>query len=103
MKLGLIVKRVFNFLPILGIRFYRRCISPLFPPSCRFHPSCSKYALDAFRVYALPKASWLTLWRILRCNPFNPGGYDPLPNDSEKAEGEAQPPETRQTAGDGHA
>lgn len=76
-KLGLF-QRFFNLIPLLIIKFYRACISPLFPPSCRFEPSCSAYGLKAFQNYPLPKAVLLTIWRILRCNPFSPGGYDPL-------------------------
>jgi putative membrane protein insertion efficiency factor len=61
------------------IRFYRRSISPLFPPSCRFTPSCSQYAYTAIERYGLLKGGWMAFKRILRCNPFNPGGYDPVP------------------------
>jgi len=73
-----IFQRALNMIPLLVIRFYRAFISPLFPPSCRFVPSCSAYGLKAFQTYPLPKAIGLTVWRIMRCNPFNPGGYDPL-------------------------
>jgi len=62
-----------------AIRFYRRFLSPLFPPSCRFTPSCSQYAYEAIDRYGLIKGGWLGLKRIVRCNPFNPGGYDPVP------------------------
>ncbi len=61
------------------IRFYRFWISPLFPPCCRFTPTCSQYGLEAIRVHGLFKGSLLTAWRIFRCNPFNPGGWDPVP------------------------
>lgn len=61
------------------IRFYRRRISPLFPPCCRFYPSCSQYALQAIEKYGACKGGWLALKRVLRCNPFHPGGYDPVP------------------------
>lgn len=60
------------------IRLYRRWVSPAFPPSCRFTPTCSRYMIDALRRYGLVKGGWLGLWRILRCNPFCKGGYDPL-------------------------
>jgi len=60
------------------IIFYKRCISPLFPPSCRFYPTCSQYTLEAIKKYGLMKGSWSGVKRILRCHPFNPGGYDPL-------------------------
>ena len=61
------------------IRFYRSCLSPLFPPSCRFQPTCSQYALEAVTKFGVIKGSWLAIKRILRCHPFNPGGYDPVP------------------------
>ncbi|MCL4424876.1 MAG: membrane protein insertion efficiency factor YidD [Firmicutes bacterium] len=61
------------------IRFYRRYISPLKPPTCRFHPTCSQYSLVAVERYGAKKGGWLALKRILRCHPFNPGGYDPVP------------------------
>ena len=69
------MKRVFLFL----IRFYRRNISPLRPPCCRFIPTCSQYALEAGEKYGAAKGGWLALKRLLRCNPFCKGGYDPLP------------------------
>jgi len=61
------------------LRFYKRWISPLLPPACRFEPSCSVYAMQAFSRYGFLKGSRLTLWRLLRCNPFCSGGYDPVP------------------------
>ena len=62
-----------------AIRFYRRQISPMFPPSCRFTPTCSAYALEAIDRYGPLKGGWMAFRRILRCNPFHPGGYDPVP------------------------
>ncbi|MFI3294878.1 MAG: membrane protein insertion efficiency factor YidD [Rikenellaceae bacterium] len=62
---------------ILLIRFYQRFISPLTPSSCRFTPSCSQYALDAFRKYGLVRGLIKSIWRILRCNPWGGSGYDP--------------------------
>ena len=62
-----------------AICFYRKRLSPLFPPCCRFTPTCSAYALEAYRKHGLWRGSWLTLWRVLRCNPFCRGGYDPVP------------------------
>ncbi|HPM05192.1 MAG TPA: membrane protein insertion efficiency factor YidD [Candidatus Cloacimonas sp.] len=68
-----------NLLFIGLIRFYQLALSPLLPRSCRFTPSCSSYGYAAFQKYNFFKAFCLTAWRILRCNPFNKGGYDPLP------------------------
>jgi putative membrane protein insertion efficiency factor len=62
----------------LLIRFYQRFISPLFGPRCRFYPSCSEYALQAVQKYGAIRGSCMAAWRLLRCNPFNPGGYDPV-------------------------
>lgn len=75
----MMLRKVLNFLPILAIKGYRLLLSPLMPPTCRFTPSCSAYGLKAFQTHSLLRASWLTLYRILRCNPFNPGGFDPVP------------------------
>lgn len=64
---------------LLLIRFYRAAISPLFPPSCRYVPTCSAYALEAIEKYGARKGGWLAFKRILRCHPFHEGGYDPVP------------------------
>jgi uncharacterized protein len=64
---------------IWSIRGYRKFVSPLFPPSCRFTPTCSQYAIEAIDRFGAAKGSYLTTMRILRCNPFHPGGYDPVP------------------------
>ncbi|MDD4311317.1 MAG: membrane protein insertion efficiency factor YidD [Eubacteriales bacterium] len=61
------------------VRGYKKYISPLLPPSCRFTPTCSEYAMEAISKHGAWKGSWLALWRILRCNPFCKGGYDPVP------------------------
>ncbi|WP_042156953.1 membrane protein insertion efficiency factor YidD [Planktothrix agardhii] len=61
------------------IRGYRLLISPLFPPVCRFHPTCSQYAIEAIETFGIVSGSWLALKRILRCHPYHPGGYDPIP------------------------
>lgn len=64
---------------IAAIRFYRKGISPLKPPVCRFYPSCSQYGLEAIERYGAAKGSWLLLRRVLRCHPFSRGGFDPVP------------------------
>ena len=62
------------------IRFYRRCISPYTPPTCRFCPTCSRYGLEAIEKYGACKGGWLTLRRLARCHPFYKGDwYDPVP------------------------
>ncbi|MEO8450437.1 MAG: membrane protein insertion efficiency factor YidD [Gemmatimonadota bacterium] len=61
------------------IRGYQRFISPAFAPRCRFTPSCSQYALEAIESYGLLRGSWLGMRRLVRCHPFHPGGYDPVP------------------------
>ena len=64
------------------IRFYRRHISPRKRgPVCRYIPSCSQYAVTAIERYGAWKGGWMALWRLLRCNPFGRGGYDPVPED----------------------
>jgi putative membrane protein insertion efficiency factor len=65
------------------INSYRHFVSPLFPPSCRFQPTCSQYALESIEKHGSVKGSWLAIQRILRCHPFNPGGYDPVPDKLE--------------------
>ena len=61
------------------IRGYQRYISPLTGPSCRFHPTCSHYTLEAVERYGALRGGWMGFRRILRCHPFHPGGYDPVP------------------------
>lgn len=61
------------------VRAYKKYISPLLPPSCRFTPTCSEYAMEALSKHGAWKGSLLAIWRILRCNPFCKGGYDPVP------------------------
>ena len=62
-----------------GIGAYRKYLSPLKPPCCRFNPTCSAYAYEAIQVHGVIKGGFLAVWRILRCNPFCKGGYDPVP------------------------
>lgn len=73
-------------LALIALRGYKRWISPLLPPSCRFTPTCSEYAMQAIERFGFWRGSWLALKRLLRCHPFHPGGYDPVPDewDSKK-------------------
>jgi putative membrane protein insertion efficiency factor len=64
---------------LILIRFYQRFISPLTPPSCIYKPSCSHYAYEAISKYGVLKGGWMATRRILRCHPWGPGGYDPVP------------------------
>ncbi|EKP94768.1 membrane protein insertion efficiency factor YidD [Thermaerobacter subterraneus] len=61
------------------LRFYRRWISPLKPPACRYTPTCSAYAMEAVERYGVLRGGWLVVRRVLRCHPWAPGGYDPVP------------------------
>ena len=63
---------------IILIKGYQKVISPLFPPSCRFYPTCSEYAAQSLEKYGVVIGGAKAVWRILRCNPFNKGGFDPL-------------------------
>ncbi|WP_441958797.1 membrane protein insertion efficiency factor YidD [Mycolicibacterium houstonense] len=65
---------------IFVIQLYRHAISPYRPPSCRFMPTCSQYAVDAFTEYGLFRGAWLSLIRLLKCGPWHPGGWDPIPD-----------------------
>lgn len=64
---------------IAAVRAYQRWISPALPPSCRFTPTCSQYAVEALTRHGALKGSWLALRRLGRCHPFHPGGHDPVP------------------------
>lgn len=64
---------------ILAVRGYQVSISPLLPASCRYHPSCSSYAIEALERHGAIRGGWLAARRIVRCNPFVAGGYDPVP------------------------
>ncbi|MFN3926162.1 MAG: membrane protein insertion efficiency factor YidD [Pseudanabaenaceae cyanobacterium] len=66
------------------IKFYRWAVSPLFPPRCRFQPTCSAYALTAIERFGAIRGSWLAIRRISRCHPWHPGGYDPVPELEEQ-------------------
>ena len=68
-----------GWLLMLPIRFYRKFISPLTPPSCRFTPTCSQYAIEAITKHGPFKGTWLAIKRVLRCRPGGGSGYDPVP------------------------
>ena len=73
------LSKIMVWLLCLPILFYRTCISPFTPPSCRFTPTCSAYALEAIKKHGAVKGLWLAIRRILRCNPWGGSGYDPVP------------------------
>jgi len=66
-------------LALAAIRFYQRRLSPGAPPACRFQPTCSYYAYDAIEQYGAVRGVTMAAWRLLRCNPLNDGGFDPVP------------------------
>lgn len=76
---------------LLPLRFYRKIISPLLPPICRFYPSCSAYAVQALTRYGAARGSYLAMRRLLRCGPWTLPGYDPVP---EEFSFSYQPPDT---------
>jgi putative membrane protein insertion efficiency factor len=65
------------------IRGYQKLISPLLGQRCRFHPTCSQYAIDAIKVHGSLKGSWLASKRLLKCHPLHPGGHDPVPENKQ--------------------
>ena len=68
------------------LRFYKRCISPLLPNACIYTPTCSEYAMEAIQKHGVIKGTGLAIWRVLRCNPFMKGGYDPVPEPKKRKE-----------------
>ena len=74
------------------VRLYQGAISPWLPPSCRYTPTCSAYAVEALQTHGLLRGCWLTLRRLLRCHPFVEGGFDPVPALHSSGEPEAPPP-----------
>jgi putative membrane protein insertion efficiency factor len=79
---------VFRAFLVALIRFYQVAISPWTPASCRYHPTCSAYALEAVRAHGAAKGGWLALRRIGRCHPWGGSGYDPVPLPEGKGEGQ---------------
>ncbi|HBG40866.1 MAG TPA: membrane protein insertion efficiency factor YidD [Porphyromonadaceae bacterium] len=79
------LKNVFTQLLLLPVYFYRAVISPLFPPSCRYTPTCSQYTIEALKKHGPFKGTYLSAKRILRCNPWGGSGYDPVPEPKSKA------------------
>ncbi|MDR0505208.1 MAG: membrane protein insertion efficiency factor YidD [Dysgonamonadaceae bacterium] len=74
-----ILRRIWIFIVLLPVYFYRICISPYTPASCRYTPTCSEYALQAIKKYGTFKGGWLTFKRLIRCHPWGGSGYDPVP------------------------
>lgn len=81
-------------LAVAAVRAYRRYLSPLKPPCCRFVPTCSEYAVEAFQVHGVVKGGWLSARRICRCHPFGGHGFDPVPPRVRKPSPTASPEET---------
>ncbi|WP_010630844.1 membrane protein insertion efficiency factor YidD [Sporolactobacillus vineae] len=73
-----------KYLFIFIIRVYQKCISPFTPPSCRFYPTCSQYAAEALERFGVLYGSWLAVKRLLKCQPFHSGGFDPVPEKKDK-------------------
>ncbi len=73
------IRKLFIWILLLPIYFYRNCISPHILPSCRFTPTCSEYAIQAIRKHGPLRGLWLAIRRILRCHPWGGSGYDPVP------------------------
>lgn len=73
-----------KYLLIGIIRFYQKFISPMTSPSCRFQPTCSQYSLESVRRFGAMKGTYLSVRRILKCHPFHPGGFDPVPEKKSK-------------------
>ncbi|GAB4248141.1 MAG: hypothetical protein Kow00129_08860 [Thermoleophilia bacterium] len=82
----MVIRKTFIFL----IRGYQRFVSPALPRSCRYHPTCSQYAVEAVGRFGVVKGTVLAGWRLLRCNPFSYGGYDPVDRQTLFAEAEPE-------------
>ncbi len=75
---------VFKKIFISLIKFYKFAVSPIFPSSCRFYPTCSSYAIEAIKKFGTAKGSVLAIKRVFKCHPFHPGGFDPVPNQTNE-------------------
>ncbi len=78
-NIGFVINRALSNTIILFVRFYQIAISPHIGSCCRFEPTCSAYCIEALRTHGVIKGVWLTLKRLVRCRPFGPSGYDPVP------------------------
>lgn len=84
MKIIIIIKQFVTWLLLIPVYIYRGAISPLLPPSCRYTPTCSKYTIEALKLHGPIKGSYLSIKRILSCNPWGGSGYDPVPKPIKK-------------------
>lgn len=78
-RVGRLAVRAPRYVPVYLLKAYRLLISPLYGQTCRFYPSCSAYSLEAFETHGVLRGSYLTVRRLARCHPWNPGGIDPVP------------------------
>jgi putative membrane protein insertion efficiency factor len=79
-----LIGRAFVWLGVALINVYKYTLSPMLGPKCRFHPSCSTYAIGALKTHGFTKGCWLSFKRILKCHPLHPGGHDPVPGQSNQ-------------------
>lgn len=86
--------RLLRKLAVLPVRLYRRFLSPLKPRMCRFAPTCSQYAIEVVEAHGIVRGGGLAIWRVLRCQPFSRGGYDPVPP-PRRARRDTPPPTNR--------
>lgn len=77
------LRKITIAIPVLLVKFYQLFISPMLGQRCRFHPTCSRYTIKALNSHGLLIGGWLSFKRILKCHPFNPGGYDPVPESKD--------------------